>query len=195
MWDSGIPMPLEKLTRERIVQALSLLGELAEQEQVTLELCIYGGSAMMLAYGVRTTTKDVDAIMRPTEVAQRLAKKVAERLNLHESWLNSDVRQFVSDAGTFAPLDIEDLEGAAKRHLKITRPSASYLLAMKSLACRVGAPGQYGDVADLQFLINKMNIQTLDEINAHIDRFYPHDGLTEHAVAVLKDLLQKRNSS
>ena len=53
-------MPLEKLTRARVLQALNLLGELAEQEQVTLELCIYGGSAMMLAYGARATTKDVD---------------------------------------------------------------------------------------------------------------------------------------
>ena len=32
---------------------LSLLGQLAEQEGVTLELCLYGGSAMMLAYGAR----------------------------------------------------------------------------------------------------------------------------------------------
>src|SRR5258707_3470487 len=119
LWDSRSPMPLEKLTRARIVQALNLLGELAEQEQVTLELCIYGGSAMMLAYGSRTTTKDVDAMMRPTEAAQRLSKRVAERLNLHEGWLNNDVRQFVSDAGTFAPLEIEELEGAARQHLRI----------------------------------------------------------------------------
>ena len=30
-------MPLEKLTRKRIVEALNLLGELAEQENVTLK--------------------------------------------------------------------------------------------------------------------------------------------------------------
>ncbi len=47
----GIQMPLEQLTRARIVEALNLLGELAEREDVTLELCVYGGTAMMLAYG------------------------------------------------------------------------------------------------------------------------------------------------
>ena len=97
-----------------------------------MELCNYGGSAMMLAYSSRETTKDVDAIVRPSEVALRLVQDVAQQLGLHESWLNDDVKQFVSDAGTFAPLRIEELEGAARRHLKITRPSASYLLAMKS---------------------------------------------------------------
>ena len=53
-------MPLEKLTRARVVEAFNLLGEFAEQEQVTLELCLYGGRAMMLAYSARETTKDVD---------------------------------------------------------------------------------------------------------------------------------------
>jgi hypothetical protein len=33
-------MPLEPLTRQRIVQALNLLGRLAEQEGVQIELCI-----------------------------------------------------------------------------------------------------------------------------------------------------------
>ena len=69
-------MPLEKLTRARLVAAFNLLGELAEQEQVTLELCLYGGSAMMLAYSARETTKDVDVIARPSDVALRLAAVV-----------------------------------------------------------------------------------------------------------------------
>src|SRR5947207_8221944 len=124
-------MPLENLTRSRIVEALNLLGQKAEQERIELEVCIYGGSAMLLAYGSRETTKDVDAIVRPSELARRMVREVAERLGLHEGWLNDDVKRFVSDSGTFAPLQIEELETAAKGHLKITRPSASYLLALK----------------------------------------------------------------
>src|SRR6266699_1840762 len=146
-------MPLEKLTRARVVEALNLLGQLAEQEEVTLELCIYGGSAMMLVYRARETTKDVDVIARPSEVAERLARSVAGRLGLDESWLNNEVRRFVSDQGTFAPLEIQDLEAGAKCRLKITRPSASYLLAMKCLAARSALPGYPGDVEDIRFLI------------------------------------------
>jgi hypothetical protein len=35
-------VPVEKLTRARIIEALNLLGQLAAEENLTLELCIYG---------------------------------------------------------------------------------------------------------------------------------------------------------
>ena len=111
-------MPLEKLTRARVVEALNLLGELAAEENVSLELCIYGGSALMLAYDQRETTKDVDAIARPSEVVGRLSAIVAERLGLDERGLNDDVKRFISHEGTFTPLQIQELEAAANRHLK-----------------------------------------------------------------------------
>jgi len=57
-------------------------------------------------------------MIRPSEVAKRLGLEVAEQLALNENWLIDDVRRFVSDVGTFAPLQIEELETAAKRHLK-----------------------------------------------------------------------------
>jgi hypothetical protein len=187
-------MPLENLTRARIIAALNLLGLRAKQEGVELELCIYGGSAMMLAYSSRETTKDVDAIVRPSEVALRLAKDVAQQLGLHESWLNDDVKQFVSDAGTFAPLQIEEFEDAASRHLKITRPSASYLLAMKCLACRSGLPGYPGDIEDIRFLIRKMEIRTLAQVEEFLGRFYPYDALTPQARALIAGLLPRPES-
>jgi hypothetical protein len=185
-------MPLEKLTRARIVEALNLLGELAEQEQVTLELCIYGGSAMILAYSARETTKDVDVTAKPSDVALRLARVVAERLNLDESWMNNDVRRFVSADGTFAPLEIEELEAAAKRRLKIIRPSASYLLAMKCLASRSALPGYPGDIGDIRFLIQKMGVRSVEQVQEHLQRFYPHEALTPKVREVVEGLLAEQ---
>jgi hypothetical protein len=182
-------MPLEKLTRARIVHALNLLGELAEKEGVTLELCIYGGSAMMLAYGARDGTKDVDATVQPGEVGARLAQQIAEQLGLDESWLNDDIRKFLSDRGTFAPLEIQELESSAKQHLKITRASAGYLLAMKCLACRPDLPGWQRDVGDIRFLVRKMGITTLAEVEQHVNRFYPYEGLHDRARAVIEEIL------
>lgn len=171
-------MPLEKLTRARIVEALNLLGQLAEGEGVTLELCLYGGTAMMLAYSARESTKDIDVIARPSEVTLALARRVAERLGLAATWLNDDVRRFVSLDGTFAPLEIQELENAARRRLKITRPSASYLLAMKCLAGRSALPGYDVDFADIRFLIRKMGILSAAQVEEHLKRFYPHDTLS-----------------
>lgn len=185
-------MPLEKLTRARIIQALNLLGELAEQEQVTLELCLYGGGAMMLAYSARETTKDVDVTAKPSDVARRLGQVVARRLDLDESWMNDEVRHFVSDQGTFAPLEIQELESAAKRRLKITRASASYLLAMKCLAGRSGLPGYPGDLEDIRFLIQKMGLSTVEQIQEHLDRFYPHEVLTPKLREIIEGVLAEK---
>ncbi len=185
-------MPLEKLTRARMLEALNLLGELAEQEQVTLELCLYGGSAMMLAYSARETTKDVDVVARPSEVVLRLATTVAEQLNLDPSWMNDDVRRFVSDRGTFAPLEIQGLELSAKRRLKITRASAGYLLAMKCLAGRSALPGFAGDIPDIRFLIREMGVRTLDEVQAHLERFYPDEVLNPRLREIITSLLEEK---
>jgi hypothetical protein len=140
-------------------------------------------------FATRLLTKDVDGVVRPSEVALRLAHDVAQRLGLHESWLNDDVKRFVSDAGTFAPLRIEELEDAARRHLKITRPSASYLLAMKCLACRSGLPGYPGDIEDIRFLIRKMEIWNLAQVEELLGRFYPYEALTPRARALIEGLL------
>lgn len=57
-------MPLEKPTRARVVEAFNLLGHLAAQELVALELCIYGGSAMMLE---KMNLRTLDEVERQIE--------------------------------------------------------------------------------------------------------------------------------
>ena len=184
-------MPMERLTRARVVEALNLLGSLAQQEDLTLELCIYGGGAMMLAYSTREAKKDLDVMAKPSESAFRLAGVVAQRLGLDEGWLNSDVCRFVSIDGTFAPLEIEGLETAARQRLKITRPSASYLLAMKCLAGRSALPGYPGDVGDIRFLIRKMGIRSMEQVDEHLQRFYPHEALSPKLQEIVRGILEE----
>lgn len=57
---SSAPPP--HLTRGQILLALEALsGELAARD-VTGELCLFGGTVMVLAYSARVSTKDVDAL-------------------------------------------------------------------------------------------------------------------------------------
>ena len=55
-----------KITRELLIRALNRLGELAIEKGKKLEVCIYGGPVMMLAYDVRDITKDEDTIIHPS---------------------------------------------------------------------------------------------------------------------------------
>ncbi|MEO0509069.1 MAG: hypothetical protein AAF065_04300 [Verrucomicrobiota bacterium] len=171
------------------MRALQRLGELAQDQQIEIELSIYGGCAMMLAFDRRAMTRDVDAIFHPAETVRPLIEQVASEMQLPEEWLNDDVRQFLAPAGAMRTLPL-DLPG-----LKVTTPTASYLLAMKALAGRRALPGYEGDEADLRYLIRKMKIQSVDEVQEHIDRYYPDDLPTESARAMIAQIIREENVS
>lgn len=178
-------MPYTPLARKQIAQALRRLGELALEQKVTLELSLYGGAVFMLVYGSREATRDVDAVVRPNQIGQALAVKVATELGLPDDWLNDDVKQFLA-------------ENEAKRNLpeaefgegvRIAVPTAAYLLAMKLRACRPPLPGYAGDYGDIRFLIRKMALGSVEEAEAIHDKFFPHDTLTPEAREVIKSAI------
>lgn len=185
-------MPRPKLTRADLIKGLNRLGELAAQEGLMLEVCVFGGAALMLAYDCRNFTKDLDVIVRPSESGARLLARVGTELGYGEDWFDQEVRRFVAEAGTFAPLEIEEMEVAARTHLRISRPSARYLLALKCMACRPPLPGYPGDEGDIAFLLRKMGIQSVQEVEIILDKYYPCDGLPPKARAVVEALLTER---
>ena len=55
------------LTREQILAALQALSDELGKQGVTGEICLFGGTVMVLAFTARLTTKDVDALFQPTQ--------------------------------------------------------------------------------------------------------------------------------
>lgn len=58
---------MKNLNRETLLKALRVVDELAPEQGLELEICVYGGSAMLLAYDSRNATRDVDAVLNPSE--------------------------------------------------------------------------------------------------------------------------------
>lgn len=179
-------MPYESLSRARITQALRRLGELAREQKVTLEISLYGGAVFTLVYGSRDATKDVDAVVRQSEIGRSLAVKVAGELGLPDDWLNDDVKQFLAEKEAKRKLTESDFgEG-----LRVSVPTAAYLLAMKLRACRPPLPGYAGDYGDIRFLVQKMEIGSVKAAEAIHDKFFPHDTLSDAAREVVKSAIQ-----
>ena len=181
-------MPYQPLDRSRITRALRRLGELAQVQQVTLELSLYGGAVFTLVYGSRDATKDVDAVVRPGEVGQALARKVAAEQDLPEDWLNDDVRLFLSEREAKRSLPADDF-GAG---LRIVIPTAAYLLAMKLRSCRPPLPGYAGDYGDIRFLVQKMGLASVEEAEAIHGKFFPRDTLSAEAREVVRTAIKER---
>lgn len=178
-------MPYLFLSRERITLALRRLGELAQAQDVVLEISLYGGAVFTLIYGSRESTKDVDAVVRPSAIARKLAIQVAQEFDLPEDWLNDDVEQFLAEKEAKRRLTGEEFGPG----LRISVPTAAYLLAMKLRAARPPLPGYAGDAEDIRFLLRKMEITSVAAAEAVHDKFFPHDELSAAARELVRTLV------
>ncbi len=183
-------MPYEPLTKIRITRALRRLGELAHARKLTLEVSLYGGAVFTLVYGSRTATKDVDAVVRPSELAHELAGIVAAEQGLTEDWLNESVRQFLAPKEEKRRLAGHEFGPG----LRVSVPTAAYLLALKLRACRPPLPGYPGDEGDIRFLLRKIRPKTRAVVEASFEKFFPGDALGERATALVDETLEELKS-
>ena len=181
-----MPKPSRRLSRAVIVRALSRLGELCAEKNSRVEIAIYGGTVMMLAYDCREATKDIDAIFHPPEVVEPLIKQVAREQNLPEDWMNNGVGSLVARREKRIQFTQLQIPGLA-----ITRPSAKYLLAMKCRAGRLPTPFRAGDMADIKFLLRELAIRSMAEIDAIAAEFYGAPALEPGKRWLVEKLLQE----
>ena len=179
---------MTKLTKAEIKAALERLSELAAAEGIRLEMTIYGGAAMLLAYDARDVTKDVDAIIHPPEIGRRLVAKVALERGWPENWLNDDVKMFVATKEAKNELLLENV---GSKGLHITRPTAKYLLAMKVVACRKPLPGYDGDYQDIETLLRVTRIDQPAIVQKVVDSFFPDTVLPPATIRVIGEILER----
>lgn len=163
-----------KLDRATIRTALAALSDELGAAGVTGEVCIFGGAAMVLAFDAREATRDVDAVFRPASVIRAAAETVAEKLSLPSHWLNDGVKGFVSGEQDY----VADGMPNDFPHLRVLRPSAPYLLAMKCLAARVEGFDTHGDREDVIFLVRHLQLINADQVFEVITRYYPPERIT-----------------
>lgn len=157
------------LTREAILRALSSLSDELGQRGVTGEICLFGGTVMVLAFTARLATKDVDALFQPSPLIRELARRIGEEQHLPADWLNDGVKGYVSARH-------ETTAGILPQfpHLRLTMPVPEYLLAMKCMAARLGGPvGEASDVPDIIFLIRHLRLKTAGDVLNLVGHYYP----------------------
>ena len=179
-------MPYDGLDKARLSSALRRLGELALQKGTTLEVSLYGGAVFALVYDSRPATKDVDALVQPSTLAGKLALQVAKEQALPEDWLNDDVKQFLAAKEEKRKLKDDEFGPG----LRVSVPTAAYLLALKLRAARRPLPGYDADRADIRFLVRRMKIRSVEEAEKIHDRFFPHDVISEAARAVVSEAIE-----
>lgn len=174
------------LDRETMLRALGRLADLLDERGAEGEVCLLGGTVMVLAFRARPATKDVDAIFEPAALLRDLARRVATELELPEDWLNDGAKGFVSARHETTTADLPQFE-----HLRLTMPTPEYMLAMKCMAARIGAgPAEPGDVADIRFLISHLGLRSAEEAREIVARYYPEARIPPRAMYLLEDIFE-----
>jgi hypothetical protein len=175
------------LTREQILRALESLSDKLRDQNIIGELCLFGGTVMVLAYNARLNTKDVDAVFQPSAAIRDFARATAEELDLPQHWLNDGVKGFVSARHDLTTGDLPQFS-----HLRLTMPVPEYLLAMKCMAARIGGPsGEASDVPDILFLIKHLNFKSFDEVLRIVGEYYPTNQIPVKTQFLVESLFQE----
>ena len=157
------------LTREAILRALTSLSDELGKQGVTGEVCLFGGTVMVLAFTARLSTKDVDALFQPTPLIRDLARRIGEEQHLPADWLNDGVKGFISARHETTAGNLPQFP-----HLRLTMPVPEYLLAMKCMAARLGGTtGEASDVPDIVFLIRHLQLKSARDVLDLVGQYYP----------------------
>ena len=99
-----------------------------------VELILVGGASIIVNYGFRDATTDIDAIIMADSVMQEAIYAVAERENIPDGWLNADFMR--SDSFSDELILHSSYYKTFANVLEVRTVRAEYLLAMKLVAGR-----------------------------------------------------------
>ena len=136
------------INKQDILAALSRLGELAAERGEQLDLLLLGGGVMVIVFGTRNGTRDLDVvILSPADKSQvrELAAAVGEEKGWPSDWLNDAAKGFLT--GPVSGPAIFESHGIVVR-----RPTIEQLLAMKLCAWRDDV-----DIADARRLLKELD--------------------------------------
>jgi hypothetical protein len=182
------PKPFDKATLQ---QALTELGRRAHAEGKTVEISIYGGSALMLTYDWRIATKDVDAVFEADRsTVRRLAADIAHENGWDIDWLNDGVKGYLSVSDHDAKTLLGTYPSEEEPGLRLMMPSPAYLLAMKCRTMRFGGIGQNSDLDDIRNLAREIGVKNVADALDLIAAFYPNSVLEPKTQFGLEEILE-----
>lgn len=139
------------------------------------DVYVIGGAAIALFNPSRGVTVDVDGWIRSAHLAQadQVLADLEIEYELRPDWFNSKASGLIPPvAGPDMWYRFAELDGVV-----LFRATAKSLLAMKLHAAR------QKDQRDIEFLLRRCKISSLDEAEAIYESFYPGEALKGAAIA------------
>lgn len=170
--------------RQQLVSALNELVDELVAAHVSARIRIVGGAAIVLAHDPeRGATRDVDALLAdPRDQVLAAVRRVAEREGWPSDWLNTDAQMYSPDPDHPEP----GWEVMIERNgVVVEVGTARFVLAMKLHAAR----GRR-DTDDIEVLIARCGLRSVEDAIELYEAHYRVDPLPERALAKLRQLFR-----
>jgi hypothetical protein len=125
------------LTKEKLDAALRVLGQEFRKLNGTktpAEIILIGGAAILVNYGFREMTYDVDAVIFASSAMKEAANRVGDRFGLPNGWLNMDFQNTASYSEKLSAISI--YYKTFSNVLSVRTVAAEHLVAMKLMSGR-----------------------------------------------------------
>lgn len=115
------------------------------------ELILIGGASVLINYGFRAMTTDIDAVIHAASSMEDAVNRVGDRYHLPSGWLNSDFTRTES----FSPrlFEVSKYYRTFSNVVEIRTIDAEYLIAMKLRSGRT----YKNDFSDILGILNEQN--------------------------------------
>lgn len=176
----------------------SYLKELAKEFQkrngnrIPAEIILIGGASILINYGFREMTYDIDAIIQSSGAMKDAINTVGDRLGLSIGWLNTD---FINtESYTPKLVQYSKYYKTFSNIIQVRTVSAEYLVAMKLMAGR-----QYkNDLSDIVGILieqeEKGDAFTLDRIKkAVVDLYDFYERLPDNSRTFIESIYKKED--
>ncbi len=156
------------------------------------ELVLIGGASVLINYGFRDMTTDIDALIHAASTMKDAINNVADRYDLPGDWLNSDFRK--TSSFTFKLFEFAKYYKTFYGVMTVRLISGEYLIAMKLRAGR-----EYkNDLSDIVGILAEHEKNgddiTMDRIEKAVDELYGGwDDFDKDAKPFIENLISKKN--
>lgn len=179
----------KKFNKEELFALLDELNRRLILEDKTLEMYIYGGACLSLAYNMRRGDNDIDAIFGDKNTVNRLVRSISKDYGLKENWLNDSVKGFTTPGLDYI------IANQKFSNIKIKFPTKEVLLAMKLVSSRLE---DSQDLVDIKNLSKSLNFTKEEEFWNLLEKYYPINLIlpkTGHAILEFLEEINKTNNT
>lgn len=156
------------------------------------ELVLIGGASVLINYGFRDMTTDIDALIHAASTMKEAINNISDRFGLPGDWLNNDFRK--TSSFTFKLYEFAKYYKTFYGVLTVRVISGEYLIAMKLRAGR-----QYkNDISDILGILaeheKKGDLITMDRVEKAVNDLYGGwDGFDTDARPFIENSIKSGN--